>query len=106
LQVYRRDGDVLKLAAMVGGRNPWPDGTYDDKQPPEKRKPLGQWTWTDANNDGTVQEGEVVWFAPPGKGQYATFGIMIAALVVIGVRISRSIVKRDRARDEALGLND
>jgi len=41
-----------------------------------------------------------------GSMQYATFGIMIAALVVIGVRISRSIVKRDRARDEALGLND
>ena len=41
-----------------------------------------------------------------GSMQYATFGIMIAALVVIGVRISRSIIKRDRARDEALGLND
>ena len=41
-----------------------------------------------------------------GSMQYATFGIMIAALVLIGVRISRSIVKRDRARDEALGLND
>jgi hypothetical protein len=25
---------------------------------------------------------------------------------VIGVRITRSISKRDRARDEALGLND
>ena len=41
-----------------------------------------------------------------GSMQYATFGIMITALVVIGVRISRSIMKRDRARDEALGLND
>ena len=41
-----------------------------------------------------------------GSMQYATFGIMIAALVVIGARISRSIVKRDRARDEAMGLND
>ncbi len=41
-----------------------------------------------------------------GSMQYATFGIMITALIVIGVRISRSIVKRDRARDEALGLND
>jgi hypothetical protein len=38
--------------------------------------------------------------------QYATFGIMITALIVIGVRISRSIIKRDRARDEAFGLND
>ena len=41
-----------------------------------------------------------------GSMQYATFGIMVTALIVIGVRISRSIVIRDRARDEALGLND
>ena len=41
-----------------------------------------------------------------GSMQYATFGIMITALIVIGVRIARSIAKRDRARDEALGLND
>ena len=41
-----------------------------------------------------------------GSMQYATFGIMIAALVVIGVRIARSITKNDRARDEAMGLND
>jgi len=41
-----------------------------------------------------------------GSMQYATFGIMITALIVIGVRIARSIAKRDRARDGALGLND
>ena len=41
-----------------------------------------------------------------GSMQYATFGIMITALIVIGVRIARSITKRDRARDKALGLND
>ena len=41
-----------------------------------------------------------------GSMQYATFGIMITALIVIGVRIARGISKRDRARDEALGLND
>jgi hypothetical protein len=41
-----------------------------------------------------------------GSMQYATFGIMITALIVIGIRIARSIIKRDRARDEALGLND
>jgi len=41
-----------------------------------------------------------------GSMQYATFGIMITALIVIGVRIARSIAKRDRARDEAFGLND
>ena len=41
-----------------------------------------------------------------GSMQYATFGIMITALIIIGVRIARSIAKRDRARDKALGLND
>ncbi len=41
-----------------------------------------------------------------GSMQYATFGIMITALIIIGVRIARSIAKRDRAPDEALGLND
>jgi len=79
LQVYRREGDTLTLAAMVGGHNPGSDGVYDDKQPAEQRRPLGQWTWTDVNNDGIAQDSEVVWFAPPGKGQYATFGINIDA---------------------------
>jgi hypothetical protein len=41
-----------------------------------------------------------------GSMQYATFGIMITALIVIGIRIARSVTKNDRARDEALGLND
>ncbi len=41
-----------------------------------------------------------------GSMQYATFGIMITALIIIGVRIARSIAKRDHARDKALGLND
>ncbi len=77
VQVYRREGDTVKLAAMVGGHNPLPDGTYDDLQPQDKRKPLGQWTWSDPGTDGVVHEGDVVWFAQPGKGRYAVFGMNI-----------------------------
>ena len=29
--------------------------------------------------------------------QFATFGVLIAALVVIGVRIARAVVARDKA---------
>lgn len=32
-----------------------------------------------------------------GAMQLATFGVLIAALVVIGVRIARAVVARDRA---------
>ena len=32
-----------------------------------------------------------------GAMQYATFGILIAALVVIGVRIARAVVARDKS---------
>jgi len=32
-----------------------------------------------------------------GAMQFATFGVLIAALVVIGVRIARAVVARDKA---------
>jgi hypothetical protein len=32
-----------------------------------------------------------------GAMQFATFGVLIAALVVIGVRIARAVVARDRS---------
>jgi hypothetical protein len=38
--------------------------------------------------------------------QIAVFGILIAALAVIGVRIARSIIARDRAIDAALKSNE
>lgn len=75
VQVYRFYDKVLKLVTMVGGRNPRPDGTYDDKVPTDKRQPLGQWTWTDSNGNNKVEDDEVIWFKQPGKGQYAVFGI-------------------------------
>lgn len=41
-----------------------------------------------------------------GAMQIAVFGILVAALVVIGVRIARSIIARDRAIDAELKSND
>lgn len=41
-----------------------------------------------------------------GAMQIAVFGILVAALAVIGVRIARSIIARDRAIDAILQSND
>lgn len=41
-----------------------------------------------------------------GAMQIAVFGILIAALAVIGVRIARSIIARDRAIEARLNSND
>jgi hypothetical protein len=41
-----------------------------------------------------------------GAMQIAVFGILLAALVVIGVRIARSIIARDRAIDAELKSNE
>ncbi len=80
IQFYRRtDQGTYRLCAMLGGRNPWPDGTYDDKQPQEKRRPLRQWTWTDQNGDATPQDEEVVYYKPPWDGRYVMFGANIDA---------------------------
>lgn len=75
MQGYRRQGNLYRLAAMVGGRNPLPDGRYNDRLPAEQRQKLGQWTWTDTNGNAKVEEAEVVWFREPGKGRYAVFGM-------------------------------
>lgn len=41
-----------------------------------------------------------------GAMQITVFGILIAALAVIGVRIARSIIARDRAIDAELKSNE
>jgi len=41
-----------------------------------------------------------------GAMQIAVFGILLAALVVIGVRIARAIIARDRAIDAELKSNE
>ena len=38
-----------------------------------------------------------------GAMQFATFGVLIAALVVIGVRIARAIIARDKSLTSQLG---
>jgi hypothetical protein len=75
MQAYRRQRGLFRLAAMVGGLNPLPDGRYNDRLPSEQRHKLGQWTWADADGNGKVDPKEVVWFKEPGKGRYAVFGM-------------------------------
>jgi len=67
MEVYRRVGDELRMAALVGGRTP---DVYN-KQPDK----LGQWTWSDANGDGKVGDSEIVWFKKPGAGSYSAEGM-------------------------------
>lgn len=67
VQVYRIAGGVLRLAALVGGQWPSPDGT--------RAKDLGQWTWHDARGDGRPAPEEILWYKQPGQGAYACFGM-------------------------------
>ncbi|MEI7971217.1 MAG: hypothetical protein WCI10_01595 [Actinomycetota bacterium] len=39
-----------------------------------------------------------------GPMQLAVFGILIAGMAFIGVRIARSVIARDRERDSAAGI--
>jgi hypothetical protein len=41
-----------------------------------------------------------------GAAQIAVFGVLVAALCVIGVRIARAIVARDRAMDPTRSTNE
>jgi len=67
VQVYRVDRNVLRLAALVGGRSPSSDGS--------QAKELGQWTWHDANGAGEPAPSEIVWFKQPGQASYNVFGM-------------------------------
>jgi len=73
IQAYRlvREGDspALHFAMALGGREPDPDG--------KSSKTLGQWTWTDANANRTVDPSEVKWFKKPGEGRFAVFGMNV-----------------------------
>ncbi|MGD0092911.1 MAG: FlgD immunoglobulin-like domain containing protein [Planctomycetota bacterium] len=68
VQVYRVDGKVLHLAAMLGGKDPAPDGTV-------RTATLGQWTWHDAGGTREVKPEDVLWFKKPGEGKYGCFGM-------------------------------
>jgi hypothetical protein len=64
-------GPALQFVMALGGREPAVDGRL------RRGQPLGQWSWTDANGNGTVQEVEVRWFKQPGSGRYAVFGMNV-----------------------------
>lgn len=70
MQAYRLQGNALRFVAAIGGRSPDPTGESD-------KQALGQWTWTDANGDGKVDETEITWFKKPGEGRYGAFGMNV-----------------------------
>jgi hypothetical protein len=39
-----------------------------------------------------------------GTMQIAVFGVLIAGMAFIGIRIARSVISRDRERDKAAGI--
>ena len=75
MQAYRlsQTGETtsLQFVMALGGREPAVDGKT------RRGDPLGQWTWTDANNNQTVDEAEVRWFKKPGEGRFAVFGMNV-----------------------------
>ncbi len=72
VQVYRVDKGAFRLAALVGGRSPSPDGEKEGKQ-------LGQWTWHDAVGDSDPKADQINWFKKPGEGRYSVFGVDVDA---------------------------
>ncbi len=66
LQVYRRKGNLYRLASMFGRANPFPDGIYHDAMKEDQRRPKGDiWSWSDANGNGKVDEDEIAWVRDP-----------------------------------------
>jgi sugar lactone lactonase YvrE len=75
MQVYRRHGERFRLAAMVGGNEPTPDGRFVHNLPPDERRGDGWWSWSDPGGKGGIADSEVVWFRQPGEARYALFGM-------------------------------
>jgi sugar lactone lactonase YvrE len=55
------DGPVLRQVGATGGRHP--------SKMPDDRGSVGQWSWCDANDDGKVDDAEVVWASPFGTAK-------------------------------------
>jgi hypothetical protein len=68
VQVYRIEEKQLKLASLLGGRSPAPDGQSESKL-------LGQWSWHDASGAGEPKPNEIDWFKNAGEGQYSCLGM-------------------------------
>jgi hypothetical protein len=73
VQVYRLEGHTLHLAALVGGRDP--DATGQSHWQQLAPSLPQQWTWHDQHGTGYPQANEILWFAPPGKGNVIVFGM-------------------------------
>ena len=72
VQVYRVDGSVLRLAAMVGGSDPRPNGVTTNG--------TSEWSWHDAKGTATPTNDEIQVFKEPGKwGAYSCFGMDVDA---------------------------
>jgi len=70
VQVFRIVGKTLRPAAMLGGKDPSPEGERHGQK-------LGQWSWHDADGDGQIEAEEFAWFKQPGEGKYGTFGMKV-----------------------------
>jgi FlgD Ig-like domain len=79
LQVYRRYGDVYRLASMFGRGNPFPDGKYHDLMKESERPAKDAiWSWSDVNADGRVSDWETTWIRDPeAVSAFHNFGISI-----------------------------
>ncbi|MDX1933190.1 MAG: FlgD immunoglobulin-like domain containing protein [Capsulimonadales bacterium] len=76
VQVYRVQGNVLMLAALVGGGSPGPDGKTDPKRLSDK------WVWHDTEGDGNPEPSEIRIYPseqpePRKWSEYATPGMHV-----------------------------
>jgi hypothetical protein len=71
MHVYRRMGNALVLATIIGGRDPDSSATHNS------RAGLGQWIWRDADGDGKVGQQEITWFKRPDDSRYVVFGMNV-----------------------------
>jgi hypothetical protein len=71
MQVYRVEGKLLRLSALIGGKDPTPAGKVKTKEP------LGRWSWHNANGTGVPATNTLVWTVRPGEkgANYAVFGM-------------------------------
>lgn len=81
LQVYRREGDGYRLAALFGSGDPLPDGTFWSASalPWKDRPPRGLWSWHDTNGNGKIDPDEVTWVKKPGDKtlDWSNFGVNV-----------------------------
>jgi len=78
MQAYRRGEDGLfRLAAMVGGIDPLPDGTWSHRLPgPQRIQVMPLWSWSDTEGDGVLKPEKITKHKELAKkGHYTVFGL-------------------------------